>query len=497
MVEGFRENLATNGLGFRNCRFLFLAKGGDHVPMRNLAILFIASFVSLICYGEAGRNRYANILSESIDKVAAFYVEPVTSRQLFESGMKGMLNDLDPYSGYISPQQLSEFQVDIQQEFGGIGIEVGMQDDRLTVLSPVPGTPAYKAGLLAGDTILSIEGQDTTGFSLQDAVELMRGPRGTPVKLTVLHRGDEEPVEYSIIRDKIQIESIRGDHRSDDSEWVFQLTDDPRIGYVRLTSFGDHTAEDLAQRLGELKGNVDGLIIDLRGNAGGLLTAAIEICDMFIPKGEMIVSTRGRDPKMQREFLATKDPIVDPKLPIVILVDPLSASASEIFAACMQDYGRAIIVGERTWGKGTVQNVIEIEGGRSAIRLTTQTYWRPSGRNIHRHSDVTEEDEWGVKPLPENEVRLTPEQREAFYKYRRDRDISPSLDDEGVKDKLELQDADGDDTDGDNTDGDNVQIELDETVDLQLQRAIEVLKQEMPPRVTTAIGTNSALPKAA
>ena len=212
-----------------------------------------------------------------------------------------------------------------------------------------------------------------------------------------------------------------------------------------------------------MQGEIEGLIIDLRGNAGGLLTSAVEICDMFIDEGEVIVSTRGRDPTEERVVVAEEPPLVDPDLPVVVLVDPLSASASEILAACLQDYGRATIVGERSWGKGTVQNVIEIEGGRSAIRLTTQTYWRPSGKNIHRHVDATDEDEWGVKPLAENEVKLTNEEREKVYRFRRLRETSGRVDGEEMTEE---------------------QIELEDYVDPQLQRAIDILKKEMPPRTT-------------
>ncbi len=433
------------------------------MPLRNLTILLMTALVSLLCYAEAGRNRYASILSESIDKISSYYVEPVEARKLFEGGMNGMLTDLDPYSGYIRPEDFSEFQVDIQQEFGGIGVEVGLENERLTVLSPVPGTPAYEAGLRSGDTILAIDGQDTEGFSLEDAVGLMRGPRGSTVLVKVRHKGIEEPKEYPIVRERIRIESVRGERRSEDSQWIFQIEDDSRIGYIRLTGFGEHTTEDFKRSLNEMQGEIEGLIIDLRGNAGGLLTSAVEICDMFIDEGEVIVSTRGRDPTEERVVVAEEPPLVDPDLPVVVLVDPLSASASEILAACLQDYGRATIVGERSWGKGTVQNVIEIEGGRSAIRLTTQTYWRPSGKNIHRHVDATDEDEWGVKPLAENEVKLTNEEREKVYRFRRLRETSGRVDGEEMTEE---------------------QIELEDYVDPQLQRAIDILKKEMPPRTT-------------
>lgn len=389
-------------------------------------MLILAAALSLVCYHAAGRYRYAGILSESIAKISDYYVEPVDRRVLFEGALNGMLNQLDPYSGYIPPEELALFRVDLEQEYGGIGIEVGMLNDRLTILSPIPDSPAYQAGLLAGDTILSIDGRSTDGFTLTDAAELMRGPVGSPVRLTVLHRGEEQPVDVTLQRAKIRVESIRGDTRTADGQWNFVLQQHPRIGYIRLTSFGDHTAEDLQRALAAIDGRVDGLIMDLRDNAGGLLDAAVDVCELFLPPDKLIVSTRGRDPSLSEDYVTSDPTSFDDQVPLVVLVNQFSASASEIFAACLQDHGRAEIVGERTWGKGTVQNVIEIEGGRSAIRLTTQTYWRPSGTNIHRHRNATADDVWGVQPQPEYLVPLSPEQYRQVFEQRRLRDVPPA-----------------------------------------------------------------------
>ncbi len=215
------------------------------MPQRNVIWLVIAAVVSLMCYTEAGRNRYAGMLSESIDKIATYYVEPVDSRKLFEGGLRGMLSELDPYSGYIAPDEYNEFRVDIEQQFGGIGIEVGIEDDHLTVLNPVPGSPAYEAGIMAGDVIVSIDGENVEGYSLDQAVKLMRGPSGSTVRVEVLHRGATEPVNYEIQRGEIRIESVRGDLRDERGDWSFVLEDHPRIGYIRLMSFGDRTVSDL------------------------------------------------------------------------------------------------------------------------------------------------------------------------------------------------------------------------------------------------------------
>jgi carboxyl-terminal processing protease len=390
--------------------------------LRNLIFLLATASLSLLCYGEAGRNRYSGILSESIDKISRYYVEPVDSRQLFEGGLRGMLNELDPYSGYIPPEDYSQFRVEMEQQFGGIGVEVGMEDDRLTILNPIPGSPAYEAGILAGDVILGIDGQDVRGMPLDEAVQIMRGPQGKTVQVKIQRRGEPEPREYDLVRAEIPVESVRGDWRDARGQWHYTLREDPRIGYIRLASFGDRSVEEMRVAWSQVDGQIDGLVLDLRGNAGGLLTAAIGICEMFLPPGEVVVSTRGREGATGRVYRSNGANEIDPKLPVVVLVDRFSASASEIVAACLQDYQRATIVGERTWGKGTVQNLIDIEGGRSAIRLTTQTYWRPSGANIHRHQVDTKEDTWGVQPQEEDKVEFTVDEFRQVQEARRRRD---------------------------------------------------------------------------
>jgi carboxyl-terminal processing protease len=393
------------------------------MPIRNLTYLLIAIAASLLCYAEAGRNRFASRLSAAIDIISQHYVDDVNPRTLFEGGMQGMIQNLDPYSGFISSDEYNQFQVEIKQEFGGIGIEVDISNDQLTVFTPLPGTPAYDAGVMAGDVIVAVDGESTERIPIQDAVRRIQGKVGTSVTLTLQRPSEEQPRTVTLKRAKIAVESIRGDRRSPGGDWIYTLEDDPRIAYIRLIRFGEHTADELRRALESLEGRIDGMIIDLRGNAGGLLDAAIEICEMFINQGETIVSIRRRHGVLQEEYLAQSGPIVDTSLPMAILVDGFSASASEIVAACLQDHGRAEIVGQRTWGKGTVQNVIDIEPHRSAMRLTTATYWRPSGKNIHRHRDNDEHDEWGVRPGPEFEVKLTPQEYQKVSQSRRRRDV--------------------------------------------------------------------------
>jgi carboxyl-terminal processing protease len=317
------------------------------------------------------------------------YIEPIDERALFEGGMRGMFETLDGYSGYISEDDLAQFNAEIGQHFGGIGIEVAVREDQITVLNPVPGAPAHQAGMLSGDVIVSIDGQSVESANLMDAVKLMRGKVGTKVRVQV-RRGEEEIKQFVLTRADIRIDSVRGDLRDEQGVWQFVLAEHPRIGYIRLSSFGDESAEELQAAIKAMRAaGGKGLILDLRGNAGGLLSAAVEISDMFLPPGREIVSTRARDGQIHDQFYAQQPPLLPSAFPLVVLVDRFSASASEIVAACLQDHDRAMIVGERTWGKGTVQNVYPVGAGEGAIRLTTQSYWRPSGRDIHQGSDDT------------------------------------------------------------------------------------------------------------
>ena len=315
-------------------------------------------------------------------------------------------SSLDPYSGYIRPRDYQHLLEGLDQEFGGIGIlvEPHRETRRLMVMTPLVDTPAFRMGIKAGDLILKVNDHDTLGMTLRQAVELMRGKPGTTVRLSVLHVGAKEPVELTIERAIIPIESALGDTRNPDGTWDYRLHANPRIMYVRLTTFGEKTAKELTKIL---KGHkVDALILDLRDNSGGLLSAAVATCDMFLDQGN-IVSTRGRSGRQNRSFEAEPDLLLDRRVPVAVLINNLTASASEIVAACLQDHGRAKIVGQRTYGKGTVQNMLELEGGKAALKLTTASYWRPSGKNIQRPRKGQPDGDWGVRPDPGFEVVLT------------------------------------------------------------------------------------------
>lgn len=358
---------------------------------------------------------------DTFEQVERNYVKDVDRRKLMEAALRGMIRELDPYSSYIPPAELSRFNDRVQQQFGGIGIQV--QPDprtrRILVISPLPNTPAYKEGVRAGDIIMEVEGEDTEDMPLSKAVQLMKGPPGDKVSIKVRHMGETDDVDLSIERAIIQVSSVLGDTYDEDGQWKFMLDDENRIAYIRLTQFGRKSSDELAATLTELqKQDMKGLILDLRFNPGGLLSQAVRISDMFIESGT-IVSTEGKNSR-PRTWSATKSGTFT-GFPMVILVNRFSASASEIVSACLQDHKRAIVVGERSWGKGSVQNIIELESGASALKLTTAGYKRPSGKNIHRFPDAKDSDEWGV--MPDEEVRFSRQQLQQYDRYRRDRDI--------------------------------------------------------------------------
>lgn len=360
---------------------------------------------------------------DTFDQIERSYVKDVNRRELLEAAIKGMLTELDQYSSYINPDDLQRFNQEVEQEFGGIGIQVHVdpQSKRLTVMTPLPGTPAYKKGMRAGDVIMEIGGKSTEGFVIDDAVKLLKGKPGVTVKLGVLHAGGKEVEQLEITRELISVKTVLGDHYKKDGSWSFWLDEAKKIGYIRLTHFSKRSSDELKEAMDELEENgMKALVLDLRFNPGGLLPQAIEISDMFVESGR-IVSTKGRNTP-ERVAEARKEGTYS-GFPMAILVNRYSASASEIVSACLQDHKRAAIVGERTWGKGSVQNVIELEGGSSALKLTTASYHRPSGKNIHRFPGAKESDEWGVMPEKENEVKFTGEELTKYLEFRRDRDV--------------------------------------------------------------------------
>jgi carboxyl-terminal processing protease len=398
------------------------------MPVRNIAVIFLAMLAAVVCYRTASRNRHVGTLAQAMNLVVEHYVDDVDDRQLFEGAMVGMIDKLDSNSKYTPPEDLPRFQEAIDQEFPGIGIIVELDEKakRLKIKSPIPKLPAFQAGLKAGDIILEIDDHDTEGKSLEDCTKLIRGEEGTKVKLLVERKGASEPLSFDVQRAKIPIESVKGDRHNKAGEWVYTLPDQPRLGYIRIVGFGERTVDELQAALetyGPGANKIDGLILDLRSNPGGLLTAGVGVCDALLDKG-VIVSTRGRGKVELESHQAKPDLSVPLTLPVVVLVDNYSASASEIVAACLQDHGRATIIGQRTYGKGTVQKVYMLEGNKSALRLTFATYWRPNNKDIHKRKGAKDSDDWGVRPDEGQEIVISKELREQLLEARLNRDLN-------------------------------------------------------------------------
>jgi carboxyl-terminal processing protease len=352
------------------------------------------------------------------------YLEPIPAEGLFEDAMRGMIGKLDEHSTYISPADLQGFQETIDQQFTGVGMSLALdpQTKQLTVLGPLVGSPAYKAGVRAGDQLLRINGDSTQGISLQEAVQLLRGKAGDPVTLAVLHEGETKPTEMKIVRETIRVDSVLGDTRNANGSWNFFLEGYDRIGYVRISSFTDTTAGELERALDWLsQHDARGLVLDLRDDPGGYLDAAIDVCDLLIDSG-VIVTTRGRNGRISHTYVASgKGQFTD--FPLAVLVNQQSASAAEIVAACLQDHHRATIVGQRSYGKGTVQKLIDLEKDCGAMKLTTASYWRPSGKNIHRPPNVGASADWGVLPDQRGKVDLPAEEQNRWRAWRAQRDM--------------------------------------------------------------------------
>ncbi|AFO86258.1 S41 family peptidase [Phaeobacter inhibens] len=321
---------------------------------------------------EASVYEQLDLFGDIFERIRVQYVEDVDETELIEAAIGGMLASLDPHSSYLSPDDAANMRVQTRGEFGGLGIEVTQEEGFVKVVSPIDGTPADEAGMESGDFITHVDGESVLGLALDEAVDLMRGPVGSEIVITVVREGEAEPFDVSIIRDTIKLTAVRA--RTEDETVV-----------LRLTTFNDQTTPNLEaglkKQLEEAGGmdNVNGIILDLRNNPGGLLTQAIKVADSFLDSGE-IVSTRGRNPEDGERFNATPGDLVDGK-PIVVLINGGSASASEIVAGALQDHRRAIVVGTKSFGKGSVQTVMPLKGD-GAMRLTTARYYTPSGRSI-------------------------------------------------------------------------------------------------------------------
>ena len=407
-------------------------------------IICLASFSAHSTSKNKETYEYLDLFGQIFDKVRSEYVEEVTDQELIEKAIDGMLTGLDPHSGYMNEEVWEEMQMDTQGKFGGLGIEITMEEGFVKVISPIEDSPAFEAGILAGDFIIQIDDTPVFGLTLNEAVELMRGEKGEPITITISREGTE-PFEVNIIRDIIKIQSVKHE--------VFD-----NVGYLRITSFTEQTEDGLIKSINKIQNEnkkIKGFVLDLRSNPGGLLTQAVKVTDIFLKRGE-IVSTRGRDTKDIRRYRAKNKDLTNGK-PIVVLINGGSASASEIVAGALQDHRRAIIVGTQSFGKGSVQTIIPFQrskdGNVSGIRLTTARYYTPSGESIQGK---------GINP------DIIVEQGE-FESYEFERYSESDL-----KDSLDKED-------GENIDNNTEDVDLSEkeerlAKDYQLKRALDLLK---------------------
>jgi carboxyl-terminal processing protease len=342
------------------------------------------------------------LFSIVLERVRSDYVDggKLSYQELIYGALKGMLNTLDPHSEFMEPTKYDDLKKDTQGEFGGVGIVISVKDNFLTVVAPMEDTPGFKAGILSGDRIIKIDGKSTEKFGLPDAVKKLRGEPGTDVAITVLRPSNGSVKEYKLTRAQIKVDTIKDIN----GKREFPISEN-NVGYIRLSQFGEQTASDLEDALDKLEDRgMESLVLDLRGNPGGLLDQAVKVAEKFLPRGQLVVSTEGRDSRHRSEYRASgRDKHTH--LPIVVLVNSGSASASEIVAGCLQDattmgVSRAIVVGEQTFGKGSVQSILPLQDG-SALRLTTAKYYTPSHKVIHEKGIMPDI----VVPMTEEEER--------------------------------------------------------------------------------------------
>ncbi|MDC0232625.1 S41 family peptidase [Pelagibacteraceae bacterium] len=407
-------------------------------------IICIASFSAHSTSKNKETYEYLDLFGQIFDKVRSEYVEEVTDQELIEKAIDGMLTGLDPHSGYMNEEVWEEMQMDTQGKFGGLGIEITMEEGFVKVISPIEDSPAFEAGILAGDFIIQINDTPVFGLTLNEAVELMRGEKGEPITITISREGTE-PFEVNIIRDIIKIQSVK--HEVYDN-----------VGYLRITSFTEQTEDGLIKSINKIQNEnkkIKGFVLDLRSNPGGLLTQAVKVTDIFLKRGE-IVSTRGRDTKDIRRYRAKNKDLTNGK-PIVVLINGGSASASEIVAGALQDHRRAIIVGTQSFGKGSVQTIIPFQrskdGNVSGIRLTTARYYTPSGESIQGK---------GINP------DIIVEQGEfESYEFKR-------YSESDLKDSLDKEDDEKTNNNAEDTNLSEKEERL--AKDYQLKRALDLLK---------------------
>lgn len=415
------------------------------------AVLFAGFFIGQEA-AQAKADTYEELkaFTQALELVRRHYVEEPDTKTLIQGAIRGMVSTLDPHSSFMTERAFKEMDLDIRGAFEGVGIQIGIKNQQLTVISPIEDTPADRAGIAAGDKILRIDDAWTRDLSIEDAVDRMRGPKGTKVRLLILRNGWEKPKEFTIIRGVIKVQSVKSKMLEGD------------IGYVKITQFQGRTGQELERHIGRLRDKgMKRLVLDLRNDPGGVLDASVDVSSLFLPKDSLIVYLQGRNASDRKDFRsAISGPYQD--VPLVVLVNAGSASASEIVAGALQDSGRSLIVGTQTFGKGSVQTVFSLEGG-TGLRLTTAKYYTPSGRSIQN-----------VGITPDIEVKLPtvtkPPKDGDVHVVVREKDLERHLKNEAVKEEHIKKEQQRDD---------DLMMEVipkDEKEDLQLQKAIEILK---------------------
>jgi len=390
------------------------------MPPRHLLVILVTAVVSLSCYQIKTRNQMANVVAVAGELIATQSLYPVDREQLLTSAINGMLENLDVHSYYLSGTAADDRLEFLNQAYAGLGIHIRREPSNQSVLivKPLFGSPAMEVGLAAGDQILRIDGRSVAEIeSFDDIRSLLKGAEGTQVQLDV-RRWQEDLQDWlawsvSVARRVIPTFTVVGDRPDEQGGWYFTLEEFPQIGYIRIKQFGTRTVDELKQALAKIDGRVSGLVLDLRENGGGLLDAAIGVCDQFLQSpDQVIVTIRNRPGDVQQSYSATASRGLQSPVPVIVLVNGGSASASEIVAACFQDHGVATVIGEQTFGKGTVQTQFSLPRSRTFLNLTTASYWRPDGRNIHRMrwraaeknlalgeaATSDESADWGVRP---------------------------------------------------------------------------------------------------
>ncbi len=415
------------------------------MPKRNLLILFVALVAGLLSWMARDHAGHGRRFAEVLTAIEQRYVKPVDRDALFTAAMNGVFATLDEHSGFLAGAEQDELNAVLDQEFGGVGLQLALADGRIVVQAPIPQSPAWRAGIAGGDVIEAVDGRPTEGLSLDEVVADLRGTPGTIVVVCVATpRSDAVPTldpgaaavpparrSVALTRERVAMESVRGDRRLPDGSWNWWLEGEKGVALIRILHFGERTADEVRAALEAVSARcaadgVQGVVIDLRGNSGGLLDAAVDVCDLLISEG-VIVSTRAADGGLvPREATAGR---LLPDVPMVVLVDGLTASAAEIVAACLQDSGRATIVGSRSYGKGTVQSLLPLSDGSATLKLTTAEYLRPSMNPIHRDADDDIAATWGVRPLPEHEITPPRQQSEGAAAWRQARDAEVFPDD--------------------------------------------------------------------